>query len=465
MASIGTGDLGSLMPSEIASIFEGRSFFLLVKGLTGTGKTLFSLELAMHQPKVLYLSTRQPVKVLNSNYSWILDHPAHIEFFGPLVGEKDAKNAKEMLISRVETPSNDQSKPMIVIDSWEGLISLDEDQDWCGMITKLRELAFENSVNVVVVSEWDDSTYLDSIADHVLLLRDEEYNSCPMRLLSIQKLSGHQRGKKDHVFTLKNARFRSFSRFVSAPLDNLEKIELIHDKEGYYSSGIPDLDGLLGGGFRMGTFNLVEVDHDLPKSLDVLLLFHMNNFLKQERGVLLSPATPHNECKMMVVQIAGPLILNDYLRVMEERILVTPENRPYVISLNDKESEFFNVFQEAYDYLEEKTNFTPVFTFIEYNPVSFRSEKYLKGLLKHMHFVNNANIIELAVINAVSNAMASREEMMVYEMMKHQAENHFKLSRVGDAVVFTDLKKERKNYALELEATPSRLVVRFNEII
>ena len=34
-------------------------------------------------------------------------------------------------------------------------------------------------------------------------------------------------------------------------------------KDGFYSSGIFDLDEIMGGGFKMGTLNLVEVGHDL----------------------------------------------------------------------------------------------------------------------------------------------------------------------------------------------------------
>lgn len=72
----------------------------------------------------------------------------------------------------------------------------------------------------------------------------------------------------------------------------------ISDPEGRYSSGIPDLDRLLGGGFRRGSVALLGLDETVEKEdLDLLLLPTFLNFLYQSRGmiaVLPSRDSPHD---------------------------------------------------------------------------------------------------------------------------------------------------------------------------
>jgi hypothetical protein len=69
------------------------------------------------------------------------------------------------------------------------------------------------------------------------------------------------------------------------------------DPDGYYSSGIPDFDRLLGGGFLRGTATLFSMDESVGlEDLDLLLFPTILNFLYQSRGmiaVLPSRDSPH----------------------------------------------------------------------------------------------------------------------------------------------------------------------------
>lgn len=69
------------------------------------------------------------------------------------------------------------------------------------------------------------------------------------------------------------------------------------DPDGRFSSGIPDFDRLLGGGFRRGSMALFTLDETVGlEDLDLLLFPTMLNFLYQSRGILAvlpSRDTPH----------------------------------------------------------------------------------------------------------------------------------------------------------------------------
>jgi hypothetical protein len=61
----------------------------------------------------------------------------------------------------------------------------------------------------------------------------------------------------------------------------------IPDPEGPYSSGIPDFDRLLGGGFRRGSMALFEMDETVGREdLDLLLFPTILNLLYHSRGVI-----------------------------------------------------------------------------------------------------------------------------------------------------------------------------------
>ncbi len=72
----------------------------------------------------------------------------------------------------------------------------------------------------------------------------------------------------------------------------------IADPEGRFSSGIPDFDRLLGGGFRRGSLALFETDESVGlEDLDLLLFPAYLNALYQSRGmVAILPArdSPHD---------------------------------------------------------------------------------------------------------------------------------------------------------------------------
>jgi hypothetical protein len=69
------------------------------------------------------------------------------------------------------------------------------------------------------------------------------------------------------------------------------------DPENQYSSGIPDFDRLLGGGFQRGSLALFEMDETVGQDdLDLLLFPTLLNFLYHSRGiiaVLPSADSPH----------------------------------------------------------------------------------------------------------------------------------------------------------------------------
>lgn len=72
----------------------------------------------------------------------------------------------------------------------------------------------------------------------------------------------------------------------------------IPDPEGRYSTGIPDFDRLLSGGFQRGSFALFSMDETVgTEDLDLLLFPTLLNVLYQSRGIIAmlpSRDSPHD---------------------------------------------------------------------------------------------------------------------------------------------------------------------------
>jgi len=111
----------------------------------------------------------------------------------------------------------------------------------------------------------------------------------------------------------------------------------IPDPEGRYSSGIPDFDRLLGGGFQRGSFAIFAMDETVrPEDLDLLLFPTFLNMLYQSRGmiaVLPSRESPHGFRARMTRYVTR--------RRFDSRVRVVDYvgedvGPPYVVNLNPK---------------------------------------------------------------------------------------------------------------------------------
>jgi len=108
----------------------------------------------------------------------------------------------------------------------------------------------------------------------------------------------------------------------------------IDDAEGYYSTGIPDFDRLLGGGFRRGSFALFGMDETVGlEDLDLLLFPTYLNILYHSRGIIAilpSRDSPHGFRSRMTRYVTR--------RRFDSRVRIVDyvgedEGPPYVVNL------------------------------------------------------------------------------------------------------------------------------------
>lgn len=113
----------------------------------------------------------------------------------------------------------------------------------------------------------------------------------------------------------------------------------IQDPDSLYSSGIPDFDRLLGGGFSRGSLALFSLDETVGlEDLDLLLFPTFLNFLYQSRGILaVLPArdSPHG-FRSRLTRFATRRRFDSRVRVLD--YVGEDEGLSYVVYLESTQS-------------------------------------------------------------------------------------------------------------------------------
>jgi len=280
------------IPNEIQNFFDavpGQT--ILIKGNPGTGKTILSLEILeeiCERGNGLYLSTRVSPPRLFELYPWASDvipernvvNATQTRILKSLRGtelmdgssEFDYASALNFFKTRYEDVE-DMENPMIVIDSWDAILSyLNLGERRGGLEQSLCEFCHDVETSLIFVAERESQTSLDYAVDGIvnLLLKDVygeaeggrvydrqlERRTC--REIEIEKLRGVKIKQHSYVFTLNDGRFQYFTPFTGTEA-KLSR-EVADPDVNHLSSGIEDMDSILGG-FEKHGFNLFEVEH------------------------------------------------------------------------------------------------------------------------------------------------------------------------------------------------------------
>ncbi len=331
------------VPPEVIAFLSGKGGrSLIVKGGAGTGKTTFGLELLerVGQPnRSYYLSTRVGDEALYRQFPWlkttemrtrVLDAAKlfldTIQAGGkarepelPEPEQRKVKAAREALASfgqergpptrvdrthlhallkrspmpEVENVYNRieralPEKSLLVIDSLEGVthkygLEMEE-----FVMALQKDLVEGSSTDVVMILEKPEAGGIEYLVDGLISIQREELDERRVRHLRLEKLRATNIGRARYAVTLDGGRFAALglTNPHSGPVGQ-GPWKPVNDPERYYSTGIPDFDKILGGGFRRGSVNAFEVDVNVGID-DYYLLFTPTflNFLAQGRGLI-----------------------------------------------------------------------------------------------------------------------------------------------------------------------------------
>jgi KaiC/GvpD/RAD55 family RecA-like ATPase len=292
-----------LIPGEIINFFsDAQGKTLLVKGPPGTGKTAFAFSL-LHRTKGtgVYLSTRVDPETLHEQYPWVRDEIPDENIVDATQSERPESSSTEKskgfvlkalkytdvpeFLKAVYSRTEGLKKPIVIIDSWDAVIShtgYHDPQDREKLENNLCDFARKTGTRIIYIVEYTELKPLDYLVDGIIMTKGEIEEERRVRTLSLLKLRGYAIKHPLYLFSLHNGMFRCFSNFrpVIEQPKVPEPIPDPHLNDSQITTGIKDLDALING---YGNFNLFLTDY---RPYELLMQAAAINSLNLGRGVV-----------------------------------------------------------------------------------------------------------------------------------------------------------------------------------
>jgi KaiC/GvpD/RAD55 family RecA-like ATPase len=376
------------IPKDFTNFYsQDGGHSLIIRGGPGTGKTTFALQLLeelVDPDKSFYLSTRVSDEALFNQFPWLRkeDMRRRIITSSRILldefkvkeeaeeGQDKAKLSKaraflrsigkheptivdrtnlsklvkerrmpeiEILYDRIEKML--PAKPMIVIDSLEGFVNR-YDLDMAHFVTTIQKDLVENSnTNLALITECEETTEIEYLVDGVISLSMDDVSGRRFRGLHIIKLRGTQINQPNYLVTLQHGRFRCFE--TESPDEGMVKgWEAIGDTDTYYSTGIGSLDEILGGGFKKGSYNVIEIGENVSiDEYNLVLRCMIMNFVSQGRGMIgvMSGGTPPDIIRNDLARFIGEEQFDSHVRMAD--YFLSESEKPYIMALGMRKKE------------------------------------------------------------------------------------------------------------------------------
>lgn len=492
--------------SEFLTALGGRS--LIVKGASGTGKTTFSLQCIEEVGQIstsFYITTRVSDEALYSQFAWLRDKewkerifdasrgflkailPAMESFEDKPVyrgteldGEEDTvisasktflktvykdipsrpvrieRRHLDELLKTIDIPEMEHmydrvemvfpKEGLVVLDSLNGLAEKYNIPMSKLMMTIQKDLVENTQTKVIVVLEHETHTDLDYIVDGVVCMTRGEVDGRRVREMHIEKLRGVEIHMPKRLFTLLGGRFKYIPEFKVEVDETKEGWDPVEDTEEMLSSGSPDLDSLLGGGFPAGSNVLVDMLDNLPTEAHVLVTSPlMANFMTKGRGVMV---IPFNEMLTDDYIAMGNRYVKGaeafrLLRVAEKIYFEKVQDKPHIITLGFEDAtKDYEKWRRAADKLKQETE-GPILEIIalETQEARLGEEAYKSTLSLAAESARRGKDLVIRVSKPGLESIAQR--------VANHSNVHLKMRRLDGAVVLYGERPHTKIYAVE----------------
>jgi KaiC/GvpD/RAD55 family RecA-like ATPase len=281
-------------------LMEG--YTLLLKGAPGTGKTTYAMTLLQRvcngDTKGVYISTRIDPTALYKQFPGLEEQVPRknvIDATQSEFSEAEAQVLYEDLTSFLRSVYSvvaEENVTILIIDSWDA-VSFQIGKGNQGvekLETSMLDIARKTRTHLILISEYTGEKRLDYLVDGILRMEKEQIDNRIVRKVFIDKLRGMEVPRGNYPFTLEGGKF---TQFVTPATElGSGKHKVIEEKElpfGNYSTGLKDLDTIIGG-YPKGGFVLLEIaDDSISWSYRPVLFHTISDFLLNDRSVIYMP--------------------------------------------------------------------------------------------------------------------------------------------------------------------------------
>ncbi len=297
----------------------------IITGAPGSGKTIFSQQILFslatpEAPAIFFTTLSEPsVKMIRyqRNFDYFNPHKLNsaVYFFdlGDIIRNEGLAATTKAIIDYVKT----YSPSFIVIDSFKAIYDLADST------MEVRKFGYDLAVEL---STWECTSFLVgeytmeevetqpifAIADGVIHLNYGEHGLQRLRHIEVLKMRGTNTFGGKHSFTIDREGVTIYPRITGPTVDNFENYTISMRR---ISSGVAELDNMLGSGYLEGSATLIVGGAGTGKTL-LGLHFICEGALRGEPGVIVT----FQESPAQLTSIASTFGW-DLLKMQENQLL------------------------------------------------------------------------------------------------------------------------------------------------
>ena len=335
---------------------------LLIQGAPGTGKTTLALEIlnAIGDSHRVYASSRVSPAKLRIQFPWV------DEIIDSMSGRssKAAWNDKfqdlrgsdtDSVLSKIIRLKQAKEESVLVVDSWEGALRNATPEGHKMLETVILSELDQTKVSAILVSEAERVDSLGYLVDGVVTLEQNKMDGRRMRSFEIDKLRGFRVQDQHFPFSLEKGRFTFLEEENrEGPPTIVTRPEEVTHTTTHYSTGSSELDQLLGGGVRKGSFFLIDSENSVsPQSLRLLVNMMRSNFVNQG-GACFSISTGSFSSENLAESLrpyVGDKALEERVRIVEFNSQLP--SKPWILKPRGQQTRDLAESYKAWDALKE----------------------------------------------------------------------------------------------------------------
>jgi KaiC/GvpD/RAD55 family RecA-like ATPase len=336
-----------------------KGSLILLAGNPGTGKTMFGMQFLCkgakeHGENGIYVSFAESESTLFRNMSKLFGYDFKNMKGGGKVKVLDFTTVTEKALSTILEMVFRQLTALkakrLVIDSFSAMAQAFKEpieariviHTILGKMVRQLECTTLLVVEVPTGSEKIGVGVEEFVADGVIVLKKNYYEGRLIREIEVEKLRETKIENQKFLFTLHKG-FHVFPPFCHKKVENPLMFEPNKGNKTHYSSGILELDELLGGeGYPRGSSVLYELEENVPvEALNAIINPTLANFIMRKRGVIIAPVIEygHEDVRKMVSSFVTEEKFDELARVIAFPNPLGDMKKPYIIAWLDPTKE------------------------------------------------------------------------------------------------------------------------------
>ncbi|MEM2568556.1 MAG: ATPase domain-containing protein [Candidatus Bathyarchaeia archaeon] len=361
---------------------------------------------------------------------------------------------------------SDVKASMLVIDSFSAVSQvIEKPYDTRILVhTVLSKIVREMGCTTMIIIEkmTAEETYepAEFLSDFIIHLYKTEIDGALLRCLIILKARGTEIQQPRLAFTLKGG-FKVFRPLIMGGLpEPTKKFKLVMHGKNHYSSGIRDLDEVVGAMFRRGCYNLLEFERNVTLTPERLFRATVSNVLNQGGCVIILP--PQGLSALTVWRSLEPFVHEDTLKrnlkIVDFKAATVEAVEPYVILFEGRslKEDMICFWSAASEFRRQRGR--PVFSVVGFDTLEYvyGKDELLKILGGDLANIRNFGDVRLNIV---------RPECAIASHLSSLADIHLIIREIYGAIFLQGVKPKTPLLNVEIYSDEEGAEVRLTPIL